>query len=102
IRELEAERARLEGAVAVSERSLAGLDAASEAPSTIDLRDEPVAAADMDQLERQLEVAMAEEEEAAEFLQARQALLDTAIQIESVATGKLRKVAVQIAAEEAE
>jgi hypothetical protein len=101
IRELEAERARLEGAVAVSERSLANLDAAAAAPSTIDLRDEP-APVDTDALRRQLEVALAEEDEAAEFLQARQALLDTSIQIESVATGKLRKVAVGIAEAEAE
>jgi len=52
---------------------------------------------DLAEIEREYDVAVEEEAEYAEFLEAREALLDAAIQVESVARGRLHKLASEMA-----
>lgn len=104
IAELEAERASNEAEVARLEHELAHLG-----ETTIDLTelDEATAASaeiveqDLTPLEEALAAATEEEQDYRELLEAREALLDTAIRVESAATGRLRKVAAELAAAEA-
>ncbi len=66
-----------------------------------DLEEARVAAAqvekDLAEIEREHEVAVEEEEEYADFVEAREALLDAAIQVESVSRGRLNKLASELA-----
>jgi hypothetical protein len=104
IAELEAERASNEAEVARLEHELAHLG-----ETTIDLTelDEETAASaeiveqDLTPLEEALAAAAEEEQDYRDLLEAREALLDTAIRLESAATGRLRKAAGELAAAEA-
>jgi hypothetical protein len=66
-----------------------------------DLEEARVAAAqvekDLAEIEREHDVAVEEEEEYADFVEAREALLDAAIQVESVSRGRLNKLAAELA-----
>jgi hypothetical protein len=53
---------------------------------------------DLAELERQLEAARADEHDYAEMVEARDSLVDAAIQVESVAAGRLQKRAAELAA----
>ena len=99
IAELEGERAEAEQAQALAERQLAQLD-----EPVIDLTadDAPDAEVDLAPLEEALAAAVEDERDTVELLEAREALLDAAIQAESVATGKLKKVAADLLRDEAE
>jgi hypothetical protein len=57
--------------------------------------------ADVDELESQLEAAAADEHDYTDMVEARETLVDAAIQVETVATGRLHKRAGELAAERA-
>ena len=52
---------------------------------------------DLEEIQREYDVAVEEEAEYAEFVEAREALLDAAIQVESVSRGRLQKLATELA-----
>jgi hypothetical protein len=60
---------------------------------------EPPGDADLAELEAQLEAARSDEHDYAETVEARDSLVDAAIQVETVATGRLHKRAAELAAE---
>ncbi|MCC5953006.1 MAG: hypothetical protein JJU45_13025 [Acidimicrobiia bacterium] len=99
IAELEEERSTVEAELAAAERQMHNLEQAEHAALDVvgDVLTDGVT-------DPELEVVLAEaieaEEEAREFLEAREALLDAAIQIESVQTGRLKKLAAELAATE--
>jgi hypothetical protein len=62
-------------------------------------RDEPVGEAELAELEGQLEAARGDEADYGEVVEARDTLVDAAIQVETVATGRLHKRAMELAAE---
>lgn len=105
IAELEAERDEAEARSARIERELHDLD-----EPTIDLTamegDDDLAGEvveeDLAPLEEAVELARENEQDMRDLLEARELLLDTAIRVESSATGKLRKVAADLAAAESE
>jgi hypothetical protein len=62
--------------------------------------DESVSGADVEELEAQLEAARTDEAGYAEMVEARDSLVDAAIQVGTVATGRLHRVAAELAAQE--
>lgn len=104
IGELEAERDAAEAQAAHIERQLHDLD-----EPTIDLTDHDgevdageLVEEDLGPLVEAVELAREDEQDTIDLLEARELLLDTAIRVESSATGKLRKAAAELAAAESE
>ena len=103
IAELEEERSQWEASLAVAELQLA--DADLDLGADVPAGDEPAltalpGGADLEALEAAVEAALADEQDERDFVEAREALLDAAIQAESVSTGKLKKVAAEVAVRE--
>lgn len=95
--QLDESEAKLAEAAAAGAEALAQIEREQE--------EERAAAAqvevDLAEVEHEHEVAAEEEGEYADLLEAREALLDAAIQVESVATTRLNKLAAELAAAEA-
>jgi hypothetical protein len=77
----------------------AGDEAGGDAsPDAAPAESDDEAGGDLAELERQLEAARADEHDYAEMVEARESLVDAAIQVESVAAGRLQKRAAELAA----
>jgi hypothetical protein len=95
IAELQEQQQRLENELVMAEHTQQTMDA----PEVLDLTDS--APVDLSELEGELEALQVEEADAIESVEARQALLDAAIRVESVATGRLKKLAADLAEQQA-
>jgi hypothetical protein len=110
IDELKAERAEAEHELASAEHELSTLpevDVDLIDDETIDLTDAAFEARgwsaggpteeDLEQLEVEVDTAREDEQDAAEALEAREALVDAATQVEAVATSRLMRIAAELA-----
>ena len=105
VAELEVERDRVRVDLADCRTTLARVDAAAAAMSTIDLTDSAAATelaeADTDALRAELDRATEDQADYADSLEARLALVDAATQVEAVASSRLKKLAATLAAQRA-
>jgi hypothetical protein len=103
MRELSDERVEaLTELQALDERRAAlasGARAGDDHPSAGYDADEPPGDVDLGELEAQLDAARSDEHDYTEMVEARDTLVDAAIQVETVATGRLHKRAAELAAE---
>ena len=101
VAELEVERDRVRVDLADCRTTLARVDAAAAAMSTIDLTDSAAATeqaeADTDALRAELDRATEDQADYADSLEARLALVDAATQVEAVASSRLKKLAATLA-----
>ena len=101
VAELEIERDRVAVDLADCRATLARVDAATAAMSTIDLTDAASATeqaeADTDALRAELDRATEDQADYADSLEARLALVDAATQVEAVASSRLKKLAAGLA-----
>jgi hypothetical protein len=112
ITELRNERVAAERELVLAEQELAALPESTPAPVRPSA-DEPDAHAagpeaevpseeELAELERQLQVAIEVERDTADTVEAREALVDAATQVEAVATSRLMRIAAELAEQEAE
>lgn len=110
VEELRAERTEAEHELAAAEHELSTLpevDVDALDDETIDLTDATFEARgwsaggpteeDLEQLELEVDAAREEEQDAADALEAREALVDAAVQVEAVATSRLMRIAAELA-----